>query len=105
MDEFRNIQSDIRDEERRDRQDNDRYGNGDRDWDHNRDFVDRHGDGYCRDRSNNCDAFLYPCSPVLQQAVGGLPPLPVPIDANLPHFLWTLAILSMGPIPLSQALL
>ena len=38
-----------------------------------------------------------PCIPILNNAIGGLPPLPVPIDGDLPHFAMDLGDSNEGP--------
>ena len=50
------------------------------------------------DRDRN-DAFTYPCIPVFNQAFDGHQPLPVPIDADLPHFVIKIGDSGTTPTP------
>ena len=55
--------------------------------------------GPCRDRGNGNDAFIYPCIPVINQAIGGLQLLPVPMNTDLPHCVLKIGDSGTTPTP------
>ena len=59
---------------------------------------DCRGYGPCRDRDAS-DAFTYLCIPVFNQAFDDRQPLPVPIDADLPHFVLKIGDSGTTPTP------